>query len=128
MTAVSSRGSRTIAAADLGVDYLQTSLADDEIIVDVRLPKDGGSSYAKFHRRAIDWSIVGVGCSLRGGAVHLGVTGLGSRPVGGSGASLDDALPAALAAASPTDDLDGSAEYKIHLAGVLARRAHAAAG
>jgi len=136
VTVRNASGSRTIAAADLVVDYLQTSLADDELIVDVRVPADAGrSAYAKFHRRAIDWSIVGAAAVLRGDRVQVAITGLGARPVRASGfeevvnggGSLEDAARRAGEGTSPLDDLDGSAEYKHHLAGVLARRAVQAA-
>jgi carbon-monoxide dehydrogenase medium subunit len=136
VTVRSASGERTIAAADLGVDYLQTSLAEDELIVDVRVPSDcAQSAYAKFHRRAIDWSIVGAAAAIRGGKVQIGITGLGSRPVRATGfedvvnagGSLDEAAARAGEGTTPMDDLDGSAEYKRHLAGVLAKRALEAA-
>ena len=136
VTVRNASGSRSIAAADLVVDYLTTSLADDELIVDVRLPTDAAqSAYAKFHRRAIDWSIVGAAVAIRGGNVTCAITGLGSRPVRATGfeevvnagGSLDEAAARAGEGTSPIDDLDGSAEYKRHLAGVLAKRALAEA-
>jgi aerobic carbon-monoxide dehydrogenase medium subunit len=129
-------GSRTIAAADLIVDYLTTSLQEDELITDVRVPADAGqSAYAKFHRRAIDWSIIGAAVAIRGGTVTCAITGLGSRPVRATGfeevvnagGSIDEAAARAGEGTSPIDDLDGSAEYKRHLAGVMAKRALAAA-
>jgi carbon-monoxide dehydrogenase medium subunit len=132
----SASGTRSIAAADLVKDFLTTSLADDELLVDVRLPTDAGqSAYAKFHRRAIDWSIVGVGVAIRNGTVTCGITGLGARPVRATGfeevvnagGSLDEAAARAGEGTSPIEDLDGSAEYKRHLAGVLAKRALAEA-
>jgi carbon-monoxide dehydrogenase medium subunit len=129
-------GERSIAAADLVVDYLQTSLADDELLVDVRVPSDcAQSAYVKFHRRAIDWSIVGAAAAVRGGRVQVALTGLGSRPVralgfeevANGGGSLEEAARRAGEGTTPIEDLDGSAEYKRHLAGVLARRAVEAA-
>ena len=85
--------------------------------------------------RAIDWSIVGAAAVLRGDRVQVAITGLGSRPVRATGfeevvnggGSLEDAARRAGEGTSPLDDLDGSAEYKQHLAGVLARRAVQAA-
>jgi carbon-monoxide dehydrogenase medium subunit len=136
VTVRSASGSRSIAAADLVIDYLTTSLAEDELIVDVRLPTDAGqSAYAKFHRRAIDWSIVGAAVAIRDGKVTCAITGLGSRPVRATGfeevvnagGSTDEAGSRAGEGTSPIDDLDGSAEYKRHLAGVLAKRALAEA-
>lgn len=132
----SAGGTRRIEAADLVTSYLTTSLAEDEMITEVRIPKGAGASaYAKFHRRAIDWSIVGVGVVIRDSGTIAAATGLGDRPVRltgfeevvNAGGSLDEAVAKAGDGTSPLDDLDGSAEYKRHLAGVLARQAYEAA-
>ena len=132
----SSRGERRIEADDLVTSYLTTSLASDELITQVRLPKGAArSAYAKFHRRAIDWSIVGVGVTIGSAGTRVAVTGVGDRPlratgfedVINAGGSLDEAVAQAGTGMNPLDDLDGSAEYKLHLVGVLARQAYAEA-
>lgn len=51
----------------------------------------------------------------------------GFEEVVNAGGSLDEAAAKAGDGTSPLDDLDGSAEYKRHLAGVLARQAYEAA-
>jgi aerobic carbon-monoxide dehydrogenase medium subunit len=136
VTVRSHAGSRTISAADLVTDYLTTSLADDELIIDVRIPADSAkSAYAKFHRRAIDWSIIGAAAVIRGGQTRVALTGVGNHPVRATafeqavngGAALDQAAQHAGDGLNPLDDLDGSSDYKRHLAGVLARRAVEAA-
>ena len=129
-------GERRIEVADLITSYLTTSLAEDEIITQVRLPKGAGSSaYAKFHRRAIDWSIIGVGVCIGADGVRAAATGVGERPMRlagfeaaiNGGASAEEAAAKAAEGIDPHGDLDGSAEYKRHLVGVLAKRAHAEA-
>ena len=63
-----SGGRRTVAAADFFVDYLQTALAPDEVLVEVRVPKLGdgwGFHYEKFQRVAQAWAIVGVAAAVR---------------------------------------------------------------
>jgi carbon-monoxide dehydrogenase medium subunit len=63
--------------------------------------------------------------------VQVALTGVASRPVRAtgfeevlnSGGSLEQAARRAGEGLTPIEDLDGSAEYKRHLAGVLARRA-----
>jgi len=129
----SASGERRIEIGDLITSYLTTSLADDELITQIRLPKSAGkSAYAKFHRRAIDWSIVGVGVCIGAEGTRVAVTGVGDRPqratgfeeaINGGG-TLDDAVARAGEGIDPSDDLDGSAEYKRHLVGVLARQAY----
>lgn len=62
------RGERVISAAEFFVDYLTTSLADDEILTEVRVPKawQGWTfRYEKFHRTAQAWAVVGVACMVR---------------------------------------------------------------
>ncbi len=129
----STAGERRIDVGDLITSYLTTSLAEDELITQIRLPKSAAkSAYAKFHRRAIDWSIVGVGVCIGPDGTRVAVTGVGDRPQRATGfedainagASLDDAVARAGEGIDPSDDLDGSAEYKRHLVGVLARQAY----
>jgi aerobic carbon-monoxide dehydrogenase medium subunit len=135
-------GEREIAAADLFRDYLETALAPDEVITEIRLPGTEGWSfgYEKFNRRQEDWAMVAVCALLRieDGAcadVRIGLTNMGSTPLRATAA--EEALrgqpleAGAIAAAaeqaadgtSPPADLNASAEYKRHLARVLCRRA-----
>ena len=136
-------GERTIAAADLFQDYLTTSLAQDEVITEVRLPalEGYGVGYQKFTRRAEDWAMVGVAALVKKGAdgscedVRIGLTNMASTPIRASaaenalrGSALDAESVAAAAgqAAEGTDppgDLNATPEYKRHLARVLTRRA-----
>jgi aerobic carbon-monoxide dehydrogenase medium subunit len=127
-------GQRTIAAADLFVDYLQTSLSQDEIITAVRVPKAARSAYVKFNRRAQDWAIVGAAAVVDGSSARIALTGVGSKPVRASAAEAAfSGSNAAEAAAHASDGLDppsdtaASGEYRAHLARVLVRRALEAA-
>ena len=61
-------GRRTIAATDFFLDYLETALSPDEILVEVRIPKLEGTwgvHYEKFNRVAQAWAIVGVAVAVR---------------------------------------------------------------
>jgi aerobic carbon-monoxide dehydrogenase medium subunit len=130
-------GDREIAARDLFVDYLTTSLAPDELITEVRLPSlDGWSfGYEKFTRRAEDWAMVGVCVMVRGGFedVRITFTNMGSTPVradaaeaalrGGSRESIAEAAEQAAEGTDPPGDLNATPNYKRHLARVLTRRA-----
>ncbi len=131
----SASGERRLDIGDLVTSYLTTSLADDEIVTQIRLPRNAQSAYAKFHRRAIDWSIIGVGVVIGADGVRAAATGVADRPLRvtgfedaiNGGASPEEAAAAAGAGLSPTSDLDGSTEYKQHLVGVLAAQAYAEA-
>jgi carbon-monoxide dehydrogenase medium subunit len=130
-------GSRTIGASDFFTDYLTTALGPDEILTEVRVPKLTGWSghYEKFSRVAQAWAIVGVAAALRreNGSVEarVALTNMGSVPVRASaveaalaaGEPIEEAASHAADATRPADDVNASAEYRAHLAGVLCRRA-----
>ena len=140
-----SGGRRTVPAAQFFLDYLQTAIEPDELLVEVRVPKLGpgwGYRYEKFHRVAQSWAIVGVAAAVRrdNGTIaeaRVALTNMGSTPVRASGVeeSVAGAAPDAVAAAadraaegtSPASDLNGRADYRQHLARVLTRRALTAA-
>ncbi|MFG2357068.1 FAD binding domain-containing protein [Streptomyces sp. NPDC048521] len=134
-------GRRTVPAREFFVDYLQSSLAPDELLVEVRIPKTDGWSfhYEKFHPVAQSWAIVGVAALVRPDDGHIaearvGLTNMGSTPLRATaaeealaGADSAEAVARAAAAAAegsrPSQDLSGSPEYREHLARVLTRRA-----
>ena len=140
-----SGGRRTVPAAEFFLDYLQTAIEPDELLVEVRVPKLGpgwGYRYEKFHRVAQSWAIVGVAAAVRrdNGTIaeaRVALTNMGATPVRASGVeeSVAGAAPDAVAAAadraaegtSPASDLNGRADYRQHLARVLTRRALTAA-
>ena len=56
-------GSRTLPANGFFSSLFETALGPQEVLTAVRVPKlasGTGWSYSKFHRRAIDWAMVGV--------------------------------------------------------------------
>jgi carbon-monoxide dehydrogenase medium subunit len=130
-------GERTIEASDFFQGFLETALAPDELLTEIRVPKVAGAgwSFQKFNRRAQDWAIVGVA------AVHNGTTGvalvnMGSTPVRATaveealagGASAAEAAQHAADGLDPPSDLNASPEFRRHLATVLVRRALEEAG
>lgn len=145
MVAAGPKGRRTIPAGEFFVDYFQSALAPDELLVEVRVPKTDGWDfhYEKFHRAAQAWAIVGVAALVRrdGGRIaeaRIGLTGMGSTPLRAvaaeralAGAADEDAVARAGEQAAegtrPAQDVSGSPEYRAHLARVLTRRAVLAA-
>ena len=140
-----SGGRRTVAAKDFFLDYLQTAIGADEVLVEVRLPKLGagwGHRYEKFHRVAQSWAIVGVAAVVHrtNGSIdqaRIGLTNMGPTPI--RAAAVEQALAGtdvsgiagaaehAADGTSPSSDLNGAADYRQHLARVLTRRAVSAA-
>jgi len=134
-------GERTVAAGDFFQDYLQTELAPDEVLTEIRVPKLGhnaGWSYKKFNRRAQDWAVVGAAAVVErsNGSIssaRIGLTNMGSTPLrataaegtlsGADASSVAEATSSADEGTSPASDIAASAEYRRHLARVLTRRA-----
>jgi carbon-monoxide dehydrogenase medium subunit len=143
MTIAGPNGRRQVGASEFFVDYLQSVLEPDEVLVEVSMPKLGegwGVHYEKFHRVAQAWAIVGVAAAVKrsNGSIaeaRIGLTNMGSTPVRArateqalAGASADaGAIKAAAAKADegtdPPVDLNGQADYRRHLAQVLTARA-----
>ncbi|HET8614966.1 MAG TPA: xanthine dehydrogenase family protein subunit M [Actinomycetales bacterium] len=139
-------GRRSVPASDFFSDIFTTALGEDELLVEVRVPKHTGwgAAYEKFHRVAQAWSIVGVAAAVRvdGGAIaeaRVALTNMGTVPVRataveralvGQPATADAIRSAAASAAEGTEppvDANADADYRRHLAGVLTRRALEAA-
>jgi carbon-monoxide dehydrogenase medium subunit len=131
-------GTREIAAGDFYKGFLESDLAADEMLTEIRVPKMNGAgwSFQKFNRRAQDWAIVGVAAWRRGSDSGVALVNMGQTPILASsvssalagGASVADAAEKAVAEASPSADNNASVEYRSHLAKVLVRRALEQAG
>ena len=127
---------RAIPADDFFKGMFQTALAADEIITAVRFPVPEKAAYAKFPHPASRFALVGVMVAKGPGGARVAVTGAGpgvfrSKELEKALATrfAADALAGvAVPAAGLTGDSFGSAEYRAHLIGVLARRAVAACG
>jgi carbon-monoxide dehydrogenase medium subunit len=133
-------GEREIAADDFFTGFLETALAPDEVLTELRVPAVPGVGWAfeKFNRRSQDWAIVGVALALTNGAggPGVGLVNMGSAPLRAAG--VEDALRSGSGAADaaaradegtePPGDLNASPEYRRHLAQVLVRRALESAG
>jgi carbon-monoxide dehydrogenase medium subunit len=127
---------RRVAADDFFKGLFETALEDDEIITKVQFPKVNKAAYVKFPNPASRFALVGVFVSKRGSEIRVAVTGAGSNGVFRV-PSFEEALkkrfgPKSLDGMTIPDtgmasDIHGSAEYRAHLVGVLARRAVAAA-
>jgi carbon-monoxide dehydrogenase medium subunit len=128
---------REIPAASFFTGFLETALAPDEVLTEIRVPKvpGGGWSFQKFNRRAQDWAIVGV-AAVRNGTTGVALVNMGPTPVRAtaveqalaSGASAADAAQQADEGTEPPSDLNASPEFRRHLAKVLVRRALEQAG
>jgi carbon-monoxide dehydrogenase medium subunit len=124
------------AADDFFKGMFETALEGDEIITKVSFPIAKKAGYEKFKNQASRFALVGVFAAKRGSEIRVAVTGAGSNGVFRV-PSFEEALKKRFAPKSlegltiPADgmnaDIHGSAEYRAHLVGVMARRAVARA-
>ena len=141
--AKSVRGERVIAARDFFKGIMTTALADDELLVEARLPllpDDARAGFYEFNRRAGDFAIaMALGIyRLDGGkmvAPRLAVGGAETSPrrIAQAEAALDGAVPsdqafraaaaAATAAVDPMEDIVNTAEFRRDLVLAVTRRA-----
>ena len=127
---------RRVAADDYFKGMFETALEDDEIITKVMFPLAKKAAYVKFPNPASRYALVGVFVSKRGPEIRVAVTGAGANGVFRMRA-FEEALqrrfgPKSLdglsvPATGLNSDIHGTAEYRAHLIGVLARRAVAKA-
>jgi aerobic carbon-monoxide dehydrogenase medium subunit len=127
---------RRLKAEEFFQGLFSTALEADEIITKVLFPLPKKAAYVKFRNQASRYALVGVFVAKRPSDVRVTVTGAGSNGVFRV-TPFEEALkkrfsPKALEglavpAGGLNSDLHGSAEYRAHLIGVLARRAVTAA-
>ncbi len=128
---------REISADDFFTGLFETALKQGEIIKMVRFPIPDAAAYARFDQPASRFALVGVFVSKCNGDVRVAVTGASEdgvfRWADAEAALAEDFSAKALEGMKPEadgmiGDIHGSPEYRAHLAGVMARRAVAAAG
>ena len=127
---------RRIKADDFFTGMFATALEPAEIITKISFPIPKKAAYQKFRNQASRYALVGVFVAKRGGEIRVAVTGAGGNGVFRV-TSFEDALKKrfspkqleglTVAAEGMNSDIHGSAEYRAHLIGVLARRAVAEA-
>ena len=144
-TVAGPNGTREVAVKDIPTGPGKTSLASDEIITSILLParpERSSDAYLRFiPRTEMDIAVVGCGVSLtldESGTCTAARVALGAVaptvievPAAADAligtkvdeAALEAVAAACSAAASPISDKRGTAEYRTHVAGVLARRA-----
>jgi aerobic carbon-monoxide dehydrogenase medium subunit len=128
VVARSVRGERVLPVEELLVSYYQTSLEEDELLLEVVVP--GGAhraTYRKFRSRSHeDRPCVGVAACRRGGDLRVVVGAVAERPqwfpelCRGDPAEIGRAYAEAI---DPISDVSGSSDYRRRVIAVEVRRA-----
>ncbi|MFI5271638.1 MAG: FAD binding domain-containing protein [Ktedonobacterales bacterium] len=138
-------GRRRIPIDEFLVDTFETSLAPDEVLVEIRVPTPqphSGSAYLKFERKVGDYAIAAVAAQVAVDDANvcthagIGLTNVGPKAIRAvaaetflAGKHMDDdavirgAAGLAAEAAEPSADLRGPAAYKTQMVRTLATRA-----
>jgi carbon-monoxide dehydrogenase medium subunit len=136
-------GTRTIAIDDFFTDLFENSLADNEILTEIRIPTPGansGGGYVKIERKVGDYAVsaAAVQLTMDGNtctAARIGLTNVSAVPMRATNAEqaligqtltdevIEAAGQAAAAECDPSPDLRGSEAYKRDLTRVVAKRA-----
>lgn len=131
-------GRRSVPMTEFWLGFYETALAEDELIVEVRVPRTGsaGWGYQKFTRRENDWPVVAVAAVAPPSGAAGGSWGVALANMAGSvvragateealarGASVAEAAALADEGTSPSADMHADQDYRRHLARLLTRRA-----
>ncbi|MBI2540109.1 MAG: xanthine dehydrogenase family protein subunit M [Deltaproteobacteria bacterium] len=145
--AIGPRGERTIKAEDFFLGLLMSALEPDEILAEITIPmlEQSKTAYLKAAQRASGFAVVGIAVCLQldsAGAcreIRIGVTGVGDKVYRAEAVEkqlLGKKLEAGLAQKAAADvtsgvdvieDINGSKQYRSHLASVYTVRAIEAA-
>ncbi len=137
---VGPRGRRTIAAADFFVGLMQTAIAADEIVAEIRVPATARTvAYVKTEQKASGFALAAVAVVIDGRRARVAVTGVApvayratavEQAIGGEPLTAERIKQAAAHAADgvePLGDIHASPEFRAHLAQVNTGRALARA-
>lgn len=136
-------GRRVVKAEDFFQGVYMTDLAEDEILLQIRvpaLPSGTGYAYEKLKRKTGDWATAAAAVVMRMNAgvvtaVRIALTNVAATALRATAAEQallgqvlsDAAIAAAVSAAEaicdPAEDLRGDADYKTAMTGEMLRRA-----
>jgi carbon-monoxide dehydrogenase medium subunit len=145
--AVGTGGERWIKAKDFFIGMLTTDLASDEILTEIKIPAQTNSkcAYLKAAQRASGFAVVGVAVSLRldnDGTcreIAVALTGVTEKAYRAANVEdklrgqelesklIEDAASIVVDGIDVNEDINGSQEYRSHLARVYTARAVEAA-
>ncbi|MDX6386974.1 MAG: aerobic carbon-monoxide dehydrogenase medium subunit [Gaiellaceae bacterium] len=131
MTIVGTSGERAVSAGEFFLGVYMTAVGQGELLTKISVPPGKSDGFASVPIGKDGTCIVNVAASMDGGAPRLAIGCVDATPVLVRPESADpDAVRAAVQGAGldPPWDVHASADYRRHLAEILALRALAQAG
>ncbi|MGH3027844.1 MAG: FAD binding domain-containing protein [Gaiellaceae bacterium] len=127
MTIAGTDGEREVSAGEFFLGVYMTAVGPGELLTKVTLPARGGAGdgFAAITIGADGTCIVNAAATVNGGEARVALGCVSATPVLLTAAAEDDAVRQAVGAAAidPPSDVHGSADYRRHLAAVVAARA-----
>ena len=127
MTIAGASGLRTVAAEEFFLGVYMTAVGPDELLTKISIPPaDGaGDGFAAVTIGKDGTCIANAAATVQDGSVRIALGCVAATPVVVSSDAEDGAIAAALQGVDldPPGDVHASADYRRHLAGVLAIRA-----
>ncbi len=134
---VGPRGRRTVKAGAFFIDLLQTAIAPDEILTEIRVPATARTTaYVKTEQKASGFALAGAAVVIGADGVRVGITGVAAKAYRATGVEqalagqrtpTAEAIARAAAHAAdgvqPLGDIHASPAFRAHLAQVNTRRA-----
>jgi len=137
------KGQRQVKADAFFLGTYMTELADDEILVEIRIPAFGpktGYAYEKLKRKTGDWATAGAAVVMqmdgdKVSQVRIALTNVAATALRAEAAEtvllgqpltdalIDQAAAKVMAICDPAEDLRGDREYKTAMAGEMFKRA-----
>ena len=127
MTIVGPDGERTVPAGDFFLGVYLTAAGPGELLTRITIPPldDGADGFAAVTIGAEGTCITNAAASVRDGNARVAIGCVDAVPILVTASADGDAVAGAVgeAALTPPSDVHASADYRRHLAAVLARRA-----
>lgn len=126
-------GTRSVPARVFYEAAYFTAREDDEILTRIVIPRPAagtGQAYEKHKRKIGDYATAAAAVLVGPGLASVAMTNLAETPIWSEEAGtalaagdVEGCVAAALVAIDPAEDMRGPVEFKIHVAGVILRRA-----
>lgn len=128
VTVSSAAGERTVPASEFFLGPLESAVAEGDLAIEASVPvatAGTGTAFVEVARRHGDYAVCGVGASVTPDSTRLAFLSVAPTPLvlDLTGVPADEVGDAVRDQVAPEADIHATADYRRHLAAVLAERA-----